>query len=302
MTTQTAIRVTNRAGLPDAIVRAIANDGYSRGDADLSVTQLIDPPRKVALTEAHYSELTEDASDRIWSLIGQAVHTILERADHAALAERLSMTVTTDLGAWKLSGHTDSITVNQQGDAWEITDYKLTSAYVLTHPRPEWDAQLNVYAELLRQQGFKVSSVRIVAILRDWSKLEATRDLSYPQTQVATVYIPLWTPAATFSYIHERVRMHQQARVELPDCTPEERWQKPDVYALMKEGRKSAVKLYDQERFANDAFWLAGKGHSVVKRPGQATRCLHYCIASPVCSFAQSLKEDSNGATPTETV
>src|SRR3990167_8524588 len=147
MTTQTAIHVTNRAGLPDAIVRAIEHDGYSRGDADISTTQLIDPPRKVALTEAHYSELTEDASDRIWSLIGQAVHTILERADHAALAERLSMTVTTDLGAW------------------EISDHKLTSAYVLTHPRPEWDAQLNVYAELLRQQGFKVSSVRIVAIL-----------------------------------------------------------------------------------------------------------------------------------------
>src|SRR3990167_1283903 len=302
MTTQTAIRVTNRAGLPDAIVRAIANDGYSRGDADLSVTQLIDPPRKVALTEAHYSELTEDASDRIWSLIGQAVHTILERADHAALAERLSMTVTTDLGTWKLSGHTDSITVNQQGDAWEITDYKLTSAYVLTHPRPEWDAQLNVYAELLRQQGFRVSSVRIVAILRDWSKLQAVRDLSYPQTQVATVYVPLWEQTKALASTHERVRLHQQARVELPDCTPEERWQKPDVYALMKEGRKSAVKLFDDQTIAYDVLSLAGKGHSIVKRPGQATRCLHYCIASPVCSFAQSLKEDSNGANPTEAV
>ena len=69
----------------------------------------------------------------------------------------------------------------------------------------------------------------------------------------------------------------------------------------MKEGRKSAVRLFDQERFAHDALWLAGKHHSVVKRPGQAIRCLHYCIASPVCSFAQGLKEDSNGATP-ETV
>ena len=37
MTTQTAIRVTNRAGLPDAIVRAIANDGYSLDTPYLSV-------------------------------------------------------------------------------------------------------------------------------------------------------------------------------------------------------------------------------------------------------------------------
>src|SRR3990167_6206862 len=294
MTTQTAIHVTNRAGLPDAIVRAIEHDGYSRGDADISTTQLIDPPRKVALTEAHYSELTEDASDRIWSLIGQAVHTILERADRAALAERLSMTVTTDLGTWKLSGHTDSITVNPQSDAWEITDYKLTSAYVLTHPRPEWDAQLNVYAELLRQQGFKVSSVRIVAILRDWSKLEAARDLSYPQTQVATVYVPLWSQDTTLAYIHDRVRLHQQARVDLPDCTPEERWQKSDTYAVMKPGRKSALRVLPTE--AEALSWMTANapanGAQIVKRPGEAIRCVHYCIAAPVCSFAQALKEE----------
>jgi len=291
MTTQTAIRVTNRAGLPDAIVRAIANDSYSRGESDITVTQLLNPPRLVALARTHAAEITEDAADLIWRLMGQVIHTILERADHAALAERLYVDVDGPLGTWRVGGHTDSVVVDEQADAWAISDYKLTSVWAVIYGRAEWEEQLNLYAHLFRANGFQVSSLEIVAILRDWSKLEAARSPDYPARQVVRIPVSLWPHEQAQEYLAERVRVHQLAREVLPECSPAERWAKPDRWALMKEGRKSAVKLFDDPAIAYDVLSLAGKGHNVVKRSGDSTRCRFYCQSAPFCHQWAALNE-----------
>ena len=81
------MKITNKFNLPEAIYEAVKNDGYTRGDSDISVTQLIDSPYIRELKNNHNSEIEEDATDRIWSLLGQAVHTILERADTEDLKE-----------------------------------------------------------------------------------------------------------------------------------------------------------------------------------------------------------------------
>ena len=64
-----------------SIVNAIVNDDYSSGKSNYSVTTLLSPPRIRLLKMKHNEELTEDVSDRIWTLLGQSVHTILERAN-----------------------------------------------------------------------------------------------------------------------------------------------------------------------------------------------------------------------------
>ncbi len=74
------MRITNRRSLPELIVRAIENDPYSRGDSDVTVTQLVKPPRIVALEKLHADEIEVDASDMVWALFGQTVHIVLERA------------------------------------------------------------------------------------------------------------------------------------------------------------------------------------------------------------------------------
>ena len=98
-------------------------------------------------------------------------------------------------------------------------------------------------------------------------------------------------------YLAERVRVHQLAREVLPECSPAERWAKPDRWALMKDGRKSAVKLFDDQTVARDVLELAGKGHSVVKRPGASTRCAFYCNAAPFCDQAKALNQTEMPAT-----
>ena len=44
------MKVTNRLGLPQPIVEVLSRDNYSKGDADFSVTELIDSQRQKALT------------------------------------------------------------------------------------------------------------------------------------------------------------------------------------------------------------------------------------------------------------
>lgn len=70
--------LTNEHGLPEPLVAAIRNDEYSRGDSDISVTELIGPPRIRQLRLKHETHMSEDASERLWSLIGKIGHKILQ--------------------------------------------------------------------------------------------------------------------------------------------------------------------------------------------------------------------------------
>ena len=48
--------ITNNHGLPDSFLNYARSDKYSRGDADISVTQLIDAPQVLLLREKHQEE------------------------------------------------------------------------------------------------------------------------------------------------------------------------------------------------------------------------------------------------------
>ena len=84
------MQIANRANLPDAIVQAVINDPYDAGGCNISVTGLIGPPRIRMLSRAHWDKLQEDASDRIWALVGRIGHGILERAETCAETGRKS--------------------------------------------------------------------------------------------------------------------------------------------------------------------------------------------------------------------
>lgn len=280
------MRLTNKLGLPEPIVNAVANDGYTKGDADISVTSLLSPPRKVALEAAHFDELEEDASDRIWSLLGQSIHTILERAATTGIAERrLSITVE----GWRVSGGMDLYHSNGT-----LQDYKCVTVWKFKNGEVpmEYEQQLNMYAEILRQNAQPVKQLQIVGILRDWSKMEAQRDQNYPQAQVVVRDVKMWPEAQARAFIRERVLLHKQARIELPECTPEERWQKPDMFAVTKPGAKRAIRVFTSEE---DARKLAEfiTGAIIQKRPGESTRCTSYCAAAKFCTQFKAAESES---------
>lgn len=280
------MRVTNLLGLPEAIVEAIRNDDYRRGECELSVTQLIAPPRQVELVRQHEHEIEEDAADRIWLLMGKIAHGILERAEpgNAALTEERLFV---DIDGWRISGAFDHLALSPSGDdVWRMSDYKVTSVWSAKHgaDKAEWVQQLNCYAYMARLHSFTVGEVEIVAICRDWRLNDARKHANdgYPQHQVARIKLPLWPSRVTHEFMEERVRLHRAAREELPFCTTDERWMRKESYALMKEGRKSAVRVFTSWKDAADAAQADPKLR-VEKRPGIAMRCQDYCSVVEFC-------------------
>jgi len=57
--------ITNEHGAPDVFVRAAENDMYSMGDADISVTGLIQPPQIARLRKKHEDKLSSDVRDEL---------------------------------------------------------------------------------------------------------------------------------------------------------------------------------------------------------------------------------------------
>ena len=158
------MKITNSLGLPEAIVKAVENDPYSKGDAEFSVTELLSPPRQRALRIAHKEELTEDVKDRLWALYGQIAHLILERANMNDLAEKRLFG---EIEGVRVSGQFDTLCIEDG----TLSDYKFTTVWgfkASTKPKVEWIAQLNMQLELLRQNGLEAKSLRIVGLLRDW--------------------------------------------------------------------------------------------------------------------------------------
>jgi hypothetical protein len=57
----------------------------------------------------------------------------------------------------------------------------------------------------------------------------------------------------------------------------------------MKQGRKNAVKLFNNADDANAKAAELGKTHFVETRRGESTKCRHYCLCRKFCNYYQSM-------------
>jgi len=293
------METTNKLNLPQSIADAVTNDPYTDGGADISVTSLIGPARKRRLQIDNSEALVTDVADRIWSLYGQVVHGILERADlknDAIVAERRLFI---DRYGWKLSGQFDRLILFGKTT---LQDYKFTSVYAAKDLKPEHEAQANIYKLMLEDHGYHVDKAEIVCILRDWSKLRARNDSGYPSKPVVILDVPIWTKDQVEGYIHDRLKIHGKAQTELPLCTTEERWQSDSVWKVKKKGNKTAVKGHAKHTTEADAMEGAlqltkttGKEHIVEFHEGEDRRCADYCEASPFCAQWQDTNPNKLG-------
>ena len=269
---------TNKHNLPAVIVDAVVNDPYV-GGGDISATKLIDAPQVRVLSSKYRDEVTVDVSERVWSLLGQCVHTILERAglrQEGMVAEhRMFSTVDGPFGAWELSGQADVIDL----DRGVIRDYKVTTVFKAKGSKA-WEQQLNVLAWLAKQNGYTITGLEIVAIFRDWRKVEAERRSDYPQAAIQVIPIALWDPVRQNNYVADSVALHQQAQAGVQvNCTDEERWKDPDQWAIIKPGASRALKVTDIPPRTLEV----PDGYVVVHRPGEYKRCQHYCEVAAWC-------------------
>lgn len=273
------MNLTNVHGLPDALVNAVRNDPYT-GGGDISVTKLIDSPQRRVLRKKHGSLVVEDVSERIWSLMGQAVHTVLERAGTTALVEQR---LYAEVNGWQVSGQFDRLHL---GDG-VLQDWKVCSVYKAKGD-VSWERQLNVLRWLAIQNGYDVQRLEVVAIFRDWKKSEALRQSDYPRQSVMTIDLPVWDLPQCEAYVRDRVRMHQAVDSgEVIECSEEERWYSGTTFALLKVGGKRAKKVSP----TREELGEVPPDHIVEERPGVNRRCEGYCEVAPFCEQYQRLKQ-----------
>ena len=221
------MKYSNKFGLPEAFVRAVINDPYTKGASDFSATGLANPPRATALIEKYESEIEVDVSSRVASIIGQGSHFVAERAARKGVdlcEERIRADFIVDGKSYKISAQVDLF----EKDTGNLLDWKTTKAYAFSRKagsgkKPEWIEQLNIGAELLRRNGYDPKRLTIIAMLKDWNKREAGT-AGMPESEVMAVELPMWTPEETTLHIENRVRLHVAAKTHLPDCTSSETW------------------------------------------------------------------------------
>jgi hypothetical protein len=291
------MKITNKFNLPEPIVNAIKRPTYSKGGANLSVTEMIGSPRISQLRRLNYEHLTMDASEGVFPLFGTAVHNVLEKgiADNHVKEERIH----TELDGWTISGAIDLQITHPDGIV--IQDYKTVGAWAVMNEKIEWEQQLNIYAWLVsRVKGQHVKAIEIVAIVRDWSWREAEYKEGYPASAIVTLPIKLWTYEEQEQYVRERVHFHAEAyfaaesNSELPLCSKEEMWEKPTTWAVIKVGAARAKKVCYSKVDADLHLAESGKGYEIQHRPGERVRCGQYCQVKDFCSQWQEYNGGKN--------
>jgi hypothetical protein len=274
---------SNKHNLPLELVRALTANRYisdspSSSKTDFSITGLIAPTQQTILKK-RYPDCSEgDVIENLWSMFGSIAHQLLEEhGSEDSLTEERFYTNVLDK---TISGGIDHFKGNQ------ATDYKVTSVWkVKKNDYTEWEQQLNCYRWLLEENGHKIDSIRIIAILRDWNKGEMVKDPDYPRAPIQIIELPVWQSCEAAAFIWQRVAALKNAENlpdnELPNCTVREMWGEEDKWAVMKEGLKRALKLYTTEQEAIENL----KPNCYIQfRKGKCKRCLDYCEVSTVCS------------------
>lgn len=283
------MKITNKMGLPQALVDAVSirqpSDSYS-------ASMLTKSPRQVHLERRHAHEIERDVSDMIWSLFGTAVHKVIEQADpeQALLEEALTHELSN--GA-KITGTADLY------ESGKISDWKTVSVwsyvYLDDQKRFEYESQLNTYALLFELYGFPVRELEIVMLFRDWQKNKAKYNSDYPQQQVYPLPLKMWSAEHTERYLLDRTNLFESYKDvpddDLPFCTDSERWAKPGKVAVMKRGRKSALRVLDTTEQA-EAWMQQNSGEYIEQRPGEPWKRCEYCDAAAFCNqFQEGLHE-----------
>ena len=295
------MKYTNKHDIPKEIIRAIENDQYTRGNSDISVTGLLQPPRIRLLEREHHDDIVLDYSDETWKILGQAVHAILERANENYDDTITEQRLFADIEGWTVSGQTDSLAVHDK----ILKDYKVTSVWTVVNAlkegKSDWEKQLNCYAYLYKHNtGETINQLNIIAIARDWNRRELQRrGGDYPRSSIITIDIPLWSEQEQLQFFKDRVSFHRSSEFkhsmdgELPLCSDEDRWKREDTFRVVKKGRKRAIRVLPSLKEAEEFLGSNEDGLSIEISKGESIRCGAYCNVAQFCN--QYKEELANG-------
>lgn len=284
------MKVTNVMGLPQAFVDAVSVERHNEKGC-YSATTILHGACETILQERHYDEIEVDASDSVWAVFGSAVHSIFENQNTGTIKEAF---YSVPVSHSKVTGRVDSYDPQTQ----TLHDFKSCSTWkVIYQDFDDWYKQGMIYAWLMKKNGVEVKRCEFIALMKDHSKSKAKVDQNYPQLPTYIYRFDVTEKALEeiekfiFDKVAELEKAELLADEELTPCTKEERWQDKDRYAVMKEGRKTAIKLFDTKEEAEQNMKALG-GTYIEERKSEPKKCNDYCTVCQFCPFYKKMIEE----------
>ena len=285
------MKLTQDAYLPDWLRKRagqMINRPVDISNRYIHVTQLLQPAPMLVMQDKNWKNLETSADDLIPAMLGTAWHKYLEGSMTGGVHEqRIEVPHNDD---WTIIGTPDWY------NSTDLVDFKsarVWSAVMEDGVKREWEEQCNVYRWLVaRATGVEVKRLQIHVIYTDWSKMQAMRNDKYPRKRWGVLNVPMWDLEDVRHFIDKRLADIENCPPEAY-CTPVERWERDEHWALMKHGRKTAVKKYPSENEALAAC-LDENGDPINKyfvehRPGTPVRCIDWCSVREHCPFGKGL-------------
>lgn len=233
-------------------LRAVANTVDRKLD-EPTVTELISGSRETYLKKT--KEYAVSPESTLYALQGQGIHGIHEEYTAGEILSEIRLENSTTSGKFDLYGQLLGSDDGVLGDLKVTSSYKLMKAlgiykkYVATgevyktgakkgqpkyrqefcydgvHHVLEWAIQLNYYRMLLESQGFKVNSMYIQALCRDFGvRISAERGIDkqlyiIPINKISDRWLVRY-----FNHKADVLRQARETKVLPPICSARERW------------------------------------------------------------------------------
>ena len=281
------MKVSNKLNLPQAFVDAVSVERHNQKGC-YSATTLLKSETETLLTNRHFDEIEVDASDSVWQIWGTAVHSIFEKQkDNAFKEEFFSVKVSNST----VTGRVDNYDMENE----ILADFKTCAVWkIIYNDFDDWYKQGMIYSWLMKQNGLNVKKCQFIALIKDHSKSKAMIDASYPQSPIYVYEFDVTEKALSEIevFIKDKIaKLEENENIpdnELTGCNKEERWATDPKFAVMKQGRKSAIKLFDSKEEAEKNLSALG-GTYIEERKGEDKKCDNgYCNVCKWCPYFQN--------------
>ncbi len=266
------MKVINDLGYPDSYILAVQSKLRRPEPEIFRVTEFVGPPMIRHLMLKYWDSLETLASEHQASTIGTAFHKYMEDFKPADWSGETRLQIKTDEG----------LILSGQPDLWrpgELFDWKTCRVYAFFSSKPEWEAQTNLYAWMIRQiHKVPINKIEIGAIFYDWMPSQKGQN-GMPPNRFVRIPIPVWSDEAVRLYLRHQTERHRK----VDPCTPEERWARPEhwiLYPADKSKSPNGIKFTDEAAACLAQEKMGGK---IAHRPTKCVRCNDYCPVRAVC-------------------
>jgi hypothetical protein len=191
-----------------------------------------------------------------------------------------------EIGGYTVSGEADFIFNGV------IQDLKTTSVYAFQYADDaKHTMQMSIYKWIFEAHGIKIDDMAQVNYLfTDWSKIKADTDKTgkYPPLATVGVEVALNDTNEVENFLLHKISMIEEhtdsPEEDIPNCTPEEVWQRQSKWAYYQDPNKiggRASRVFDS--YDEAVIHKNTKNVGVImERPGQVTFC-NFCAGASLC-------------------